>query len=95
MRFFPIAGNRSRRTVARTFCAAFAFLGIDRVYSHSLADMSSAFLFHDMFHILIPEILDGAEHRKRRALAQSAERTVFDKMRQIGMDRICRRILSE
>ena len=58
MRCFLFTGNSTYRTVAGTFSAALAFIGINHVILHSLADMRAAFMFLNVFYIFFPEILD-------------------------------------
>ena len=53
-----LAGDRSYGTDLCAVVAALAFIGINHVILHSLADIRAAFLFLNVFYIFFREILD-------------------------------------
>ena len=55
MCFLLFPGDRTSRTILRTFRTSDTFFGINSVNFHRLACMRFAFLIHNMFHILIAE----------------------------------------
>ncbi len=58
--------------------AADALLAVDDVAHELLADAGAALLVDDVLHILIPEVVEGAEYGVRRGLAETAESGVLD-----------------
>ena len=57
---------------------AFALLRIDHICLQLVADLGTALLVHDVFHILVAECADGADNRQRCAFAETAESCAGD-----------------
>ena len=58
--------------------AADALLAVDDIAHEFLADAGAAFLVDDVLHILIPEVVEGAEYGVRRGLSEAAESGILD-----------------
>ena len=72
------AGDGISRAVTGAKAAAFALFRIDLIGKQRPAMPSGTPLFLDMGFILIPEIMDGGQHRVRRSLAKAAQGGCLD-----------------
>ena len=78
MRHFHCTIDGTDRTVAGTSRTTFTLVRIDDILFQGLALAGRTFLVNHVCHILIPEVVDGGQHRVRGSLAETAERRVFD-----------------
>ncbi len=77
------AGDGARGAVAGAQGAALALGGVDGVVEQVLTHPGGAALVHHVGHILVPEILQGGEHRVGGRLAQGAQGGVLQVVAQL------------
>ena len=82
MRMLDSSGNRSRRTVLRTFSTADTELGIDMELTQSSTYFCMTLFITDIFNLFVAEKVHGTDDRKRCTLSKTAQSHTLYHVRQ-------------